>query len=353
MACRYRWPLLTLLLLANLVRPGSAAAQEPTTLASRPSDVGVRITSPLGRIGVTGTVRIVAQVLAPNPIRQVLFYVNAELLAAVTDGPPYAVEWIDENPFGAREIVVDAQDALGNVGRDTIILEPLEILEVSGVTSVLLEVSVQGTSGRAVRGLDASKFVLTENGVPQVIDMVSEESMSATLAMLIDSSQSTSRRIDFVRRTAERLSGFLGSKNRMLVVPFTRTLGSITGPTTDRMTIVEALSAIRPVGGTAIVDSIVATCKLLENAEGRRAIVLVTDGYDEHSTGSIEDAIIAARAAHVTIYVFGVGGVAGISLKGERLLRRLAQEAGGLAFFPMREDQLQAAHSTLIEDLEN
>ena len=139
----------------------------------------------------------------------------------------------------------------------------------------------------------------------------------------------------------------------MMIVPFTKTLGPITGPTSDRATIVEALSAVRPVGGTAIFDGIVETCKLIENTDGRRAIVLVTDGYDEHSSGSLNDALTAAKTARVVVYVVGIGGVAGISLKGERLLRRLAEETGGRAFFPSREDQLPAAHAALIEDIEN
>ena len=62
----------------------------------------------------------------------------------------------------------------------------------------------------------------------------------------------------------------------------------------------------------------------LMNAEGRRAIVLITDGYDEKSTSQYEDALTAVRAAGATVYVVGIGGVAGISIKGERLLRHLA-----------------------------
>ena len=75
--------------------------------------------------------------------------------------------------------------------------------------------------------------------------------------------------------------------------------------------------------------------------DGRRAIVLITDGYDEHSTSSVDDALAAAKAARATVYVVGIGGVAGISLKGERLLRRIAAETGGRAFFPASEDQLE------------
>ena len=89
------------------------------------------------------------------------------------------------------------------------------------------------------------------------------------------------------------------------------------------------------------------------NAEGRRAIVLITDGYDERSKAQYEDALEAVRAAGATVYVVGIGGVAGISIKGERLLRHLAVETGGRFFFPSRDEQLTDVHDTLTDDVQN
>ena len=74
--------------------------------------------------------------------------------------------------------------------------------------------------------------------------------------------------------------------------------------------------------------------KTLQSAEGRRAIVLITDGYDEHSVATFEEALIAVKRAQATVYVVGIGGVAGISIQGERLLKRIAVETGGRFFFP-------------------
>ena len=83
------------------------------------------------------------------------------------------------------------------------------------------------------------------------------------------------------------------------------------------MTITQAIEAIRPTGGTAILDAIVNVSKSLQSAEGRRAIVLITDGYDEHSAATFDDALAAVKSAHATVYVVGIGGVAGISIKGD------------------------------------
>ena len=90
-------------------------------------------------------------------------------------------------------------------------------------------------------------------------------------------------------------------------------------------------------------------------AEGTRqavtAVVLITDGYDEHSSKHIEDAIRAVKSAQATLFVVGIGGVAGISLKGERLLREVADQSGGRAFFPSRDEELQAGPPMIAADV--
>ena len=83
---------------------------------------------------------------------------------------------------------------------------------------------------------------------------------------------------------------------------------------------------------------------LLGEVQGRHAIVLITDGYDEHSSATVDEAIAAVKNAHAILYVIGVGGVAGISLQGQQMLRTLADDSGGRAFFPARNSQLAETH---------
>ena len=320
-----------------------------------PVPLSVRITSPLGRLGVPGTVRIVAQIKAdPDAILSpVQFYVDGKLLSSVNGGPPYAVEWTDENPFEPREIVVSVADSLGNTARDTIALEPLDVAEATDVTRVLIDAAVQDKTGRYIGNLDAQSFRIREDGIPQVIDVATREDLPATFALLIDSSQSMSRRIGFVRETANRLSGFLRPQDRMLVVPFSKSLGVMTGPTNDRATVAESIGRVESRGGTAILDSLVELAPHLGTIDGRRAVVLITDGYDEHSEKQFEEALAAVKAVYATVYVVGIGGVAGISLQGERLLKRLAAETGGRAFLPSREEELEAVNTILASDVQN
>lgn len=312
----------------------------------------VRITSPLGRTGLPGAIRIVAQVKPADgqKVQAVRFSVDGELLGTLGGDPPFAVEWADKNPFERREIVVEAEDDDGKVGRDTVVLEPIEVRENTEVTSVLVEAGVYDPKGRVVRNLTAAEFRLEEDGVVQDLDMVTPEVLPTYFALLVDSSQSMWRNIEFVREAAARLGPYLRPRDRVIVAPFSKTIRAITGPTNDRPTIDEAIGAIRAEGGTAMRDSLIESVKHLEGVEARRVAVLITDAYDEHSTSSLDEAIEAAKAAEVTVYTVGIGGVAGISMRGNDELKAIATRTGGRAFFPARPEGLGEVYDLLASD---
>jgi Ca-activated chloride channel homolog len=331
-----------------LLVPASAASPE------QPEPLSIRITSPLGRTGTAGVVRIVAQVeagpgVALNPVR---FLVDNVPLGEVGEGPPWAVEWADENPFLPREIVAEVTDALGRSARDVVLLKPFEVIEKSEVSSVILETTVQDRFGRFVTGLPPATFSVLEDDVPQALDLVRSETLPATYTLLVDSSQSMARRIDFVRDAASTLAGYLRPQDRIIVAPFSKALSAVTGPTDDRQTVTDAIRNIRPQGGTAILDSLESASRLVAGMEGRHAIVLITDGYDEHSTRAFDDVLVSVQKSGAAVYVVGIGGVAGISIRGERLLKRLAAETGGRAFFPAREIELRPVHEQVASDVQ-
>jgi Ca-activated chloride channel homolog len=333
-------------LLAGLPAPARGGAVATGTPPN------VRITSPLGRTGKPGTVRIVAQITPPSgrAVTEVKFSVDGALLTTVSSGPPFSADWNDENPFQRREILVEAADDAGDVGRDRVVLEPFELTEATEVTSVLVEAGVYDAKGRPIRALAAPDFVLEEDGKPQKPDMIGQETLPTLFALLVDSSQSMWRNIDFVREAAGRLTGFLREKDRVLVAPFAKTLKSVTGPANDRQTILEAVGAIKAEGGTALHDVIIETVGRVGTGEGRRVIVLITDAYDENSKATLDQAVAAAKEAGITIYTVGIGGVAGISMRGHDALKTLAAATGGKSFFPSRPDELPQVYDLLASD---
>jgi Ca-activated chloride channel homolog len=313
----------------------------------------VRITSPLGRTGVVSRVRIVAQLhvgagtAAPLYVR---FLVDGQLVGTADAGPSYSVDWTDANPFERREITAVAEDAAGLVARDSIVLPPFEVSDQTDVMSVLLETGVYDRTGRFLSNLSADAFDVRENGVQQTVDLVAHETLPTTLLLLVDNSQSMSRRMEFVRAAAQRIAGSLRENDQVIVTPFKTHIGASTGPTNDRATIAEAIDAMQAGGGTAILDALEEATDLLRGRDGRRVIILVTDGYDENSITTMESALKRAEESEVTIYGVGIGGVAGISFRGEEMLRAMAERTGGRVFLPPRETDLASVSEGVAAD---
>jgi VWFA-related protein len=314
--------------------------------------LAVRITSPLGRTGTPGAVRIVARVeRADAEVQGVKFFVNGAPVGQDADGPVYAVDWVDDNPFAPTTISVEVTDAKGRTATSKIDLAAFDFVEQAEVISVLVEATVHDKTGRPISGMSKSAFVLHEDGARQELELVRPEVLPATYVMLVDSSQSIAHGVTFLRDAVTRFMGHLRPDDRVLVVPFSRTIGAATGPTNDVETVLDALLAVRPGGGTAIYDSIIATSEMIKKREGRHVLVLLSDGYDEHSHATRDDAVQAVQASGATAYVIGIGGVAGISLKGEGLLKAFAEATGGRAFFPYRESELPVVHDRVASDV--
>jgi VWFA-related protein len=322
---------------------------------AQPHEPTIRITSPLGRAGLPGTIRIVARVDAwtqEQPLH-VNFYVDKLFLSRDADGPPYDALWSDDNPFEQRELAVETELASGVTLRDVLALKPLEVEEVADVRSVAVEATVVDDRGHFVRDLTKEDFAVRENGTSQALDLVMQNRDPALFALLVDASQSMAIRSDDVRSAASRLIAPLGKDDQILVAPFARTITSVTGPTTDRATVLDAIRAIRHSGGTAILDALGEAARSLAALPRRKAIVLITDGYDEHSESKFDQTTETVRSNGITTYVIGFGGIAGISLRGEKLLARLAEDTGGRAWFPRDERQLVAAYDAIATEVQH
>jgi VWFA-related protein len=340
------------LLVAGLV----ALAVSVGASASASDDApALRITSPLGRTGLPGTIRIVARLDGSDKRlpTKVDFLVDNMPLTSDTDGPPYEALWSDDNPFERRELTARAEFDDGPALTDTVILNPMTVSEATEVTSVALETSVLTPKGQFVRGLTAEAFHVYENDEEQELDAVSQRREPALFAVLVDSSQSMAMRADALRLAARRLLEPLAAEDEVVVAPFSRHILELTGPTTDRRTALDAIAGIRPSGGTAILDALEEAAKGLSASPRRKAIVLLTDGYDEHSQSRIDATTEVLRQSGITLYVIGIGGIAGVSLKGESVLGGLAAATGGRAWFPLDQQRLAFAYEAVAADVQH
>ena len=165
--------------------------------------------------------------------------------------------------------------------------------------------------------------------------------LPTNLVLLVDNSQSMSRTMDFVRLAAERLSDALRQRDKVIVAPFNAHIGTITGPTNDGPTIAQAIKVMRAAGGTAFLDGLWESTKLLEGVEGRRTDHpdyrrLRREQHHADRAGAVERAGGARHGLRRRDRRRGRHFAA----EAKSMLRRIADETGGRVFFPPREPDL-------------
>ena len=229
----------------------------------------------------------------------------------------------------------------------TSLLKPLEIVERAEVSSVYVETSVQDKTGRFVTGprpvgvLARSKTACRRRWTSSAPSSCRRPTRCSSTAARAWRGASTSSATP--RRSSAVVPAREGPDHRRAVLPNARRR-SPARPTIARPW---PTRSRRSSPGAARRSSTRwrTPPRLIASLEGRHAIILLTDGYDEHSTQAFDDALAAVQRTGAAVYVVGIGGVAGISLKGERFLRQAGQRHRRPGVLPDARDRA-ASRST-------
>ena len=240
--------------------------------------------------------------------------------------------------------------------------------EVINVRRVRLPITVLNKRGQFVSGLAQTDFQILEDKVPQQIDsFTSEESNNLPLyvAVLMDTSPSTAGKLKFEQESAMNFIQTVvrPRKDRVLFATFDDRV-TLRQDFTDRLELLDrAVFAIKKTGEkTALYDAIWQFCdEKMRSAQGRRALVVITDGEDTYSRADINDAIDIAQRTETTL--FAISTKAGLSSavpgvesgqvkdRGDKDLDRLCDETGGMAFFTGDMLSLERSFSKIAKEL--
>src|SRR6266851_4719111 len=222
--------------------------------------------------------------------------------------------------------------------------------EVVNIRRVRLPITVTDKKGQFISGLGAGDFLIAEDKVPQQIDsFTSEENNNLPLyvGVLMDTSPSTAGKLKFEQESAMNFIQTVvrPRKDRVLFATFDDQV-TLRQDFTDRLELLDrAVFGIKKTGEkTALYDAIWQFCdEKMRSAQGRRALVVITDGEDTYSRADINDAIDIAQRTETTIFAISTkaglsGAVPGVEAgqikdHGDKALERLCEETGGLAFF--------------------
>lgn len=218
--------------------------------------------------------------------------------------------------------------------------------------------TVKNTAGEAVGSLTAEDFEILDNGVPQKVAVFERRTeQPLNVALLIDTSGSTAKDLKSEVASLEKFfRAFFAEGNpddRVGVYSFNYEVKALSPFTRNRGGLERSLRGLKGEAGTAVYDAIYLASESLEAREGRRVIVIVTDGSDTASSTDFHGALKAAHMADAVIYpivVVPITNDAGRSIGGENALVTIAARTGGRAFFP-DVTALDTAFTEILRDL--
>jgi VWFA-related protein len=313
--------------------------------------VAVKITEPADNDFLFGKVRVAAEVTAPAEVRgvRVEFSIGGKLVY-IDREPPYELfHDFGEDPH-SWVIEAVAVSPEGDQARDTVVTRKLTINYRELVDRVIVTTSAVDDDRRFVSGLTKEDFSIWEDEVPQTILDFSLEGRPITMALLLDTSGSMREELSEVQEAAKSFVATLRPEDRALVVDFDENVYMLQDVTADQNMLRQAIEGTDAEGGTALYDAIFAAYRKLRPIEGRKAIVLLTDGADTNSRFSYNKVLEWTRTHDVTIYAIGLGATV-LDVGVRSSLKQLADETGGRSYYPSTAAGLAEVYQQIAEDL--
>ncbi len=252
--------------------------------------------------------------------------------------------------FAAVSIAVRAQQSPPIAGSDS---API----VAEVTRVNMLFTVTDKRGRFVTDLGKSDFQVFEGKKPQkIMEFTSETDLPLRLAILIDTSNSIRDRFRFQQEAATNfINSVMREQDKATLVSFDTSAEVITDLTNDTNALERGVRELRPGGGTALYDAIYLACKekLMRDQpmyKFRRAMVILSDGEDNESRYSRDQALEMAQRADTVIYTISTN-ITHIETDGDKVMRYFAEQTGGVAFFPFEAKDLNQSFENIANEL--
>ncbi|HKD83862.1 MAG TPA: VWA domain-containing protein [Terriglobales bacterium] len=230
---------------------------------------------------------------------------------------------------------------------------------VKQVDEVNVVFNVTDKRGKFVNDLKKDDFQVIDDNKPaqSIRSFRSETNLPLRVGLLVDASNSIRDRFKFEQEAAiEFLNQIIHQQDQAFVLGFDTTPEVTQNFTNNTEALSKGVRMLRPGGGTAMYDAIYYACrdeimaKDKSNIETRRAIILLSDGEDNQSRVSREEAVEMAQKAEVIIYTISTNS-SGMRLKGDKVLEHFAEETGGRAFFPFKVQDVSDAFLQIQDEL--
>lgn len=326
----------------------------------------VEFVSPQNLQTVLGVAEIVLDVRVPAGLRaeRVEITVDGSPLTTLR-GEPWRTTW-DAGEMGkghTLEAVLYLSD--GTRARSMVRTSRLRVTHFEEVALVNLYAVVRDSSGDYVTDLTRDDFRITENGRPQQIERFTSERKPLSVAIVLDNSLTMEgKKLEQAQEAALKFLDVLEEDDEGMVVMFSDEVIVAQTLTPDRKLLETAIRTASAKGGTALYDAIWKTSRTMERLDGRRVLVLLSDGRDEASSGlepgslhTLNEALDRALRDEVIVFSIGIGKNLGSQpdFYGKRtlksILEEMAHKTGGRALFASGPSRLKKAFEEVADDL--
>ena len=234
----------------------------------------------------------------------------------------------------------------------------LSVLAVCGQEPVfktaarLVEVyaTVFDDRGRFVDGLSREQFRITDEGRPQEIVAFEPYSAELSCALLLDTTGSMASALPLVKNAVVKLIERLRENDSVAVYRFSGSLALLQDFTREKALAKAAVMRTRPLGQTALFDAVSAAARDISRRQGKKAILVFTDGRDNASRLNMDSAAARARKVGVPVYAIAQGEALGDRPLME-LLTRMAQSTGGRAYTVRKSSQIAGVFEDISREL--
>ena len=216
--------------------------------------------------------------------------------------------------------------------------------------------TVTDAQGRLVPSLEREDFTILDNGKPQDITFFQNDVQPFTVVVMMDYSASMTANLELLERAAEQFILRLLPADRGQVGSFSDKIQFSGTFTSDRDDLIGALNDLQFGNPTRLYDAIDASMDMLEDVDGRKVVLVFTDGDDTASRKGFGDVLDHARDDEVMIYAIGLeseyfNGQRVVRSRPAGALKRLAEETGGGYFELKKTDELAPTFSRVAQEL--
>ncbi|MBI4850479.1 MAG: VWA domain-containing protein [Acidobacteria bacterium] len=216
---------------------------------------------------------------------------------------------------------------------------------------VTVLVSVTDQKGNLVSNLTKDDFELSENSIPQEIFTVSKENTAPLrLVVLFDTSVSVKPKIKFQQQAATKFfRSVLRPVDQAALLSFNHDVMVEKSFTSDIEALADATRSLKAKGGTALYDAIYLASQQLEKIQGRRVIVIISDGANVISKTTLDNALKMAEKADAVIYgIYTATRLEEVGVvSGDKELEKICEKTGGEVFFPKDINDLDESFNRL------